>query len=143
MSEFVASLFAATGKPYRSVTSHPAMIHHRARSPRWRMKRSPSRVRPRHQKNIPMAAWDQMLSSRRVTASFEYVGEAREDIAAKFGIRVGPPRGIALHRKQTAVAIEGTASLLSLAGKHELGQTQSSAEADNSWPEPQLDAKVD
>ena len=33
MSEFVASLFAATGKPYVSTTSHPAMIRHRALAP--------------------------------------------------------------------------------------------------------------
>ncbi|MGD0462174.1 MAG: ABC transporter ATP-binding protein [Tepidisphaeraceae bacterium] len=86
MSEFVASLFVATGKPYRSVTSHPAMIHHRARSPQWRMSRSPSRIRRGHRKNNRMAALDKTLSSRRLTASFEYVGEARDDIAARFGI---------------------------------------------------------
>jgi hypothetical protein len=89
MSEFVASLFAATGKPYRSVTSHPAMIHHRARSPHWRMSRSPSRIRPGHRSSNRMAAFDKTLSSRRLTASFEYVGEARGHIAAKFGIGAG------------------------------------------------------
>jgi len=88
MSEFVASLFAATGKPYRSVTSHPAMIHHRARSPLWRMGRAPSRVRPRHRRNNQAAAWDKTLSSRRLTASFEYVGKARDDMAARFGIGI-------------------------------------------------------
>jgi hypothetical protein len=51
-------------------------------------------------------------------------------------------RRISLRRKQTAVAIEGNASMLSLLGKHELGQTQTSARADDGWPEPQLDAKV-
>ncbi len=91
MSEFVASLFAATGKPYRSVTSHPAMIHHRARSPHWRMSRSPSRIRRGHRRNNRMAALDKTLSSRRLTASFEYVGEARGEMTARFGI--GQPGG--------------------------------------------------
>jgi energy-coupling factor transporter ATP-binding protein EcfA2 len=77
MSEFIASLFAATGKPYRSVTSHPAMIHHRARSPRWRMSRSPSRVRPGQQRSDRMVALDKTVSSGRLTASFEYIGDRR------------------------------------------------------------------
>jgi hypothetical protein len=123
MSEFVASLFAATGKPYRSMTSHPAMIHHRAKSPRWRMGRPPSRVRPRQRKLLPMAAWDQTLSSRRMTASFEYVGEGRAEIAAEFGICVHT-------RRRSSV------------GKHEIGQTQSSESVDQSRSKSQLDAKV-
>jgi len=88
MSEFVASLFAATGKPYRSVTSHPAMIHHRARSANWRMGRGLSRIRRSARRNGAMAAWDRTLSSRRMTASFEYVGEARVEEAGRFGIGV-------------------------------------------------------
>jgi hypothetical protein len=94
MSEFVASLFAATGKPYTSVTSHPAMIHHRARSANWRMARGPSRIRRGHRKNGVMAAWDRTLSSRRMTASFEYVGEVDGEIARRFGIGIGPERSV-------------------------------------------------
>jgi hypothetical protein len=86
ISEFVASLFAATGKPYTSVTSHPAMIHHRARSANWRMGRGPSRIRRGRRRNGVMAAWDRTLSSRRMTASFEYVGKARAEEAERFGI---------------------------------------------------------
>ena len=41
-SEFVASLFMATGRPYFSATSHPSMIRHRARrADLWRMTRKP------------------------------------------------------------------------------------------------------
>lgn len=94
MSEFVASLFAATGKPYTSVTSHPAMIHHRARSANWRMGRGPSRIRRGHRRNGAMAAWDRTLSSRRMTASFEYVGEVNGEIARRFGIRSGSGRSV-------------------------------------------------
>ena len=45
LSEFVAGLFKATLKPYRSITSHPAMILHRAKSPLWQMVRTPSVIR--------------------------------------------------------------------------------------------------
>jgi hypothetical protein len=76
LSGFVASLFVATGKPYRSTTSHPAMIRHRARSRSWRMIRQPSvshggfrGVGGRSQRAL------------RVTASFEFVGPARPDEA--------------------------------------------------------------
>jgi len=72
LSEFVAALFAATGKPYTSVTSHPAMMRHRARSPVWRIARTPSRCRGQ--------SW------RRLTASFRYIGPPRRELAARFGI---------------------------------------------------------
>lgn len=86
MSEFVASLFVVAGKPYTSVTSHPAMIHHRARSANWRMSRSPSRIRRGHRRDNRMAAWEKTLSSRRMTASFEYLGKARFGEAEGFAI---------------------------------------------------------
>jgi Acetyltransferase (GNAT) family len=85
MSEFVASLFAATGKPYRSVTSHPAMIHHRAESKNWIMTRRPSKTRPG-----PLGrklGWlDNTVSQKRMTASFEYVGKPKRQIARAFGV---------------------------------------------------------
>jgi hypothetical protein len=52
LSEFVAGLFKATGKPYYSTTSNPAMIQHRARSPLWRMARKPSMVRSRRHSGL-------------------------------------------------------------------------------------------
>jgi energy-coupling factor transporter ATP-binding protein EcfA2 len=79
MSEFVASLYAATGKPYTSVTSHPAMIRHRARSPLWRMTRAPSRA-------APCRRMRRTQSSRRMTASFRFVGPARAELAKAFGL---------------------------------------------------------
>jgi hypothetical protein len=118
MSEFVASLFAADGRPYRSVTSHPAMIHHRARSSAWRMSRPPSRVRPNYRSGELREICSRTLSSRRMTASFEYVGAVREEIAAVFGIGVRAK------------------------GKHEFDQSATSSSADDHWPESQLDGAV-
>jgi GNAT superfamily N-acetyltransferase/GTPase SAR1 family protein len=84
LSEFVASLYRATGRPYRSVTSSPAMIAHRARSPSWRMTRAPSLGgRPRDPKLARSAA------DRRLTASFEYVGPTRQAEAIALGVHPG------------------------------------------------------
>jgi hypothetical protein len=69
LSEFVAGLFVAQGKRYRSTTSHPAMIRHRARSSLWRMIRKPS-FGGRHR-----GLSGQWIGSiDRLTAGFEYVG---------------------------------------------------------------------
>jgi GNAT superfamily N-acetyltransferase len=69
LSEYVASLYKGHGFRYRSVTSSPSMIKHRARSPLWLMARKPSMVRPSGQGAATIAQ-----STHRYTASFEYVG---------------------------------------------------------------------
>lgn len=69
LSDLVASLYAAKGMRYVSVTSNPAMIMHRARSKNWDMRRSGSSTPKSGNKTIK---WD--TSSQRLTASFEYVG---------------------------------------------------------------------
>jgi hypothetical protein len=75
----------------------------------------------------------------------ELLDMSEAQLAEEFGdmlVQARAQRRISLRRKQTAVAIEGNSSMLSLLGKHELGQTQTFAAADNDWPEPQLDPKV-
>jgi hypothetical protein len=79
MSEFIASLYAATGKNYYSTTSHPSMIRHRSRSPNWRLIRRPS-FGGRH------ALWQTAWS--RLTASFVYCGPRRPQEARLFGINM-------------------------------------------------------
>lgn len=80
MSEYVASLFRATGKPYYSVTSNPAMVRHRAKSKLWNMKRKMSICSSRGtEKQGPG-------SRERFTASFEYVGQANVHDAKEFGV---------------------------------------------------------
>ncbi|MBY0587111.1 ABC transporter ATP-binding protein [bacterium] len=82
LSEFVASMYRAAGRVYRSVTSSPAMIRHRAKSALWRMTRGPSRV-----SDLPRKRSLRTTSSiRRRTASFEYVGPPRPKEASRFGI---------------------------------------------------------
>jgi GNAT superfamily N-acetyltransferase len=83
MSEFVASLFRGTGKPYLSTTSHPAMMRHRARSPLWRMIRKPSLAGVHRGRGTGMKATG---SGSRITAGFEYVGPANDQEARRFGI---------------------------------------------------------
>lgn len=81
MSEFVASLFACD-KTYLSITAHPAMIGHRARSPLWEMIRAP-KVHGKIQKLPGPRA---TAATNRVTAGFRYVGPANHAAAAKFGL---------------------------------------------------------
>lgn len=86
-ADFVASLFAATGRPYRSVTSSPTMIQRRARSEHWKTTRAPGRA---HRQTAPRL---KSTSSRpRITASFEYVGPQRRDPAIRLGV-LRPGRG--------------------------------------------------
>ena len=87
MSEFVASLFVATGKPYLSTTSNPAMIHHRARSPLWKMVRRPGIATP-HRGGAAKTGMGATGSAERITAGFEYVGPARAVDAKRFRLLV-------------------------------------------------------
>ncbi|CAN5387355.1 hypothetical protein BH09PLA1_BH09PLA1_25830 [soil metagenome] len=84
MSEFVASVYAATGKPYRSTTSHPAMIRHRMRSKNWKMTRKPG-ILGSHTDN-GATGMTAKSSSDRLTAGFEFVGPPREMDARRFGL---------------------------------------------------------
>lgn len=82
-SEFIASLYRATGRPYYSTSSHPAMIRHRCRSPLWRVTRKPrTSTTPHEGVGTRMARTG---SVGRLTGSFEYVGPARGDDAARLG----------------------------------------------------------
>jgi energy-coupling factor transporter ATP-binding protein EcfA2 len=98
LAEFVASLFAARGRPYTSVTSHPAMIRHRARSALWRMLRGPSRASVQPMKGLAATS-----SFSRLTAGFRYVGPTRRSEADNFG--VGRSRKQAGNRREDASVI--------------------------------------
>lgn len=90
LSEFVGSLWRATGKPYFSTTGNPAMIRHRAKSPLWKMNRTTG---------MTSGGGDggrdsQLRRSRacsRFTAGFEYIGPANPEAARRFGI-IAPTR---------------------------------------------------
>lgn len=70
LSEHVGDLLLADGKRFTSVTSHPAMIHYRAKSLKWKMTREPSRVA-----KVGVSSTKSMnKSGNRLTASFEYMG---------------------------------------------------------------------
>jgi len=82
MSEFVASVFRATGKPYYSTTSHPSMMRHRCRSPLWRMTRRPrTSTNPHASRGMARTG-----SVGRLTAGFEYVGPPRAEDAVRLGV---------------------------------------------------------
>jgi GNAT superfamily N-acetyltransferase len=79
MIGYVGSLYRAQGFRYTATMSHPAFIHHLARSSEWRMLRRPSRV-GRKGRTSKLDGYKE--SSRRFTASFEYVGPAGDPDAA-------------------------------------------------------------
>lgn len=85
LSEYVAGLFSATGKDYKSSTSSPAMIRHRLKSKNWRMSRKPSFVSGR---NVGKSSMDKTSSKNRYTAGFTFTGSQRPEDAKGFGLRV-------------------------------------------------------
>lgn len=84
LSESVASAYASTGKPFRSSTSSPAMIYHRARSPLWKMTRKPTLETSAHMRGLKGNA--KASSVGRVIAAFEYIGPRNRDAAFDWGI---------------------------------------------------------
>lgn len=81
MSEFVASLFVARGKAYRSTTSHLAMIRHRLHSQKWNCTRTPG-TGPAKSPGVISAS----RAVYRLTASFEYIGPANDEQAELLGL---------------------------------------------------------
>lgn len=86
VSEYLASLYAATGKPFRSVTSHPAMIAHRNASPLWKMIRAPAIRRGSHKGSMAKKGMNLTIARTRLTATFEYIGPANHADAVAFGV---------------------------------------------------------
>lgn len=84
-SEFVASLFAACSKKYLSISSHPAMIAHRKRSPLWRMTRATSLSKGGASRRMQKMRKTQ--STCRLTASFVYKGPTRPEEARRLGLK--------------------------------------------------------
>lgn len=98
LSEYVGSLFVATGKPYRGTTSHPGFIQHRRRSPFWRTI-TKARLNPRHVGNCGMER--SIRTGTRMTWSFEYIGPANPEDCRAFGLRQYPPAPIVHGRRKS------------------------------------------
>jgi len=81
-SAFMASTYAATGRPAMSVTTHPGMIAHRLRSGLWRMRRKPSRSHKAAKKD----SYNGKTKGTRNTAGFVFVGEPNAAAAAALGV---------------------------------------------------------
>ena len=86
LSEFVASLFLATGKHYISITGNPAMIAHRNRSRNWKLTRKPSLSTWKLSTSGLAQNFSKTGASNRLTASFRYVGPVRHTEAKIHGI---------------------------------------------------------
>lgn len=81
--EAVAGIFTGNGIRFYVTSSHPALIHHCARSPLWRMVRHPSQPvqasSAKSQGREGACATFGGASRGRLTASFEYIGTAGSD----------------------------------------------------------------
>lgn len=86
LSEYIASLFAAKGVPYRSTTSNPAMIWHRAKSKIWKMTSAPKKNLPGNRTTRPLAGLDRTHARNRLVAAFEYAGQKRTIEARAMGV---------------------------------------------------------
>jgi ABC-type ATPase involved in cell division/GNAT superfamily N-acetyltransferase len=88
LSNYVAGLFAASGKPYWTKTSHPGHRAAKAKSPQWRTRYAGSLSRPigRTSSTGGYAG----LAIDRATWSFEYTGPANPVDAAAFGLTFTP-----------------------------------------------------
>lgn len=84
LSDYVASVMAATGKPYRSTSSHPAVIRHRMRSPNWVMVRGVGLMNGK----VP-GGRGHTSASARMTAGFEWVGPRDYEAAEALGVAGG------------------------------------------------------
>ena len=87
LSDWLGAYVAARGWRFTSVTSHPAMIAHRMRSPNWVLRRR-GRARPggrlqtQNENAARMEAARAVHSRGRITASFTYVGKPLNTLAA-------------------------------------------------------------
>lgn len=89
LSEWLGAHLRAAGWRFRSVSSHPAMIRHRAKSPLWRCE-TVGRMSQHTARHRSMAggkgfgagqasAMKRSSSANRITGSFEYVGPPLAD----------------------------------------------------------------
>lgn len=84
LSDYIAGLFSSTGMPYRSTTSHPAMIKSRLRGSNWKMIAAPSR-RPTIGKT-GIQGMKKSVAVNRAPASFLYCGPKFVEDAKNFGL---------------------------------------------------------
>lgn len=116
LSDFVAGLYVATGKPYFSTSGHPAVLAHRTRSPLWAMRRPPGAVSA-PSRDGERFSLTPTLSRHRFTAGFEFVGPPRAAAARALGVvqrlstvayersnrAGGPASAFARRRRQSSV----------------------------------------
>lgn len=87
ISELIASAYVATNKPYFSVTSNPAMINHRAKSKLWKLKRNMSKA-VKLSKTSNRVNLGSTLATKRLTASFEYIGKPNLELAKGLSLSI-------------------------------------------------------
>lgn len=82
LSAYLASMWRALGYRATSTTSHPSMVRSRAKSPLWRMHRTPSRTAGGGMMTRDKAL-GRTIAIDRLTSGFEYVGPPMDRALAK------------------------------------------------------------
>lgn len=98
MSETIASAYRACGFRFVSRTSHPAMMKHRSRSDKWKMK-AVADMNTRNQKGLhtKTSQKPQIRSyefAKRLRFTFEYVGASMDRAQAQALINNLQPDGV-------------------------------------------------
>lgn len=91
MSDLIAGCYLCTGRPYSSVTSHPAMIRYRSSSRNWLTTSKPKLAGKRQKGSyktslIAKQSLGAKNATNRLTASFEYVGPRYPEEAKRLGV---------------------------------------------------------
>lgn len=73
LSEFVAARYVKGGFRFISTTSHPAMIRHRMKSPKWKTLRKPGRASATGRTSPAYGTY----STGRITATFEFLARSQ------------------------------------------------------------------
>jgi ABC-type ATPase involved in cell division len=79
LSDYVGGIMSASGKPVRRTLAHPAVIHSANKSLNWKMTKKPGRT----SRGSKRAALKRTHSTKRMVASFTYVGEKIDDPLAR------------------------------------------------------------
>jgi hypothetical protein len=94
LNDFVAGMYAATGRDVIASTANPAMVHHRAKSPNWTLTKDAS-ISASAKKSLKSgntkrlkesASHERSRATNRLTYSFKYVGAVLTEHARGFGI---------------------------------------------------------
>lgn len=83
LMDYVSGVFRGTGRTLCGTFSSPAVVHHIAKSPNWKITRKPSLKQRPSSKSTARSSGS---AGNRKTTSFEFVGPGQQEEARAFGL---------------------------------------------------------